>query len=79
MSDVLGEGDILELISSLDPRDLGWVDIRDLAAAINFHLRNFPEFLVRLETVIDQVVTDEIVDRIEDEANLTFADASKFQ
>jgi len=44
MSDVLGEGDILEMIRSLDPRDFGQIDIRDFAAAVNFHLVDFLEF-----------------------------------
>ena len=78
MADVLGEGDILELLASLDAQDTGFIDIRTLAMAINQHISE-PEFQVRLETVIDEVVIGEIVERIEDEANLTFADPSKFE
>lgn len=60
MSDVLGEGDILALITSLDPDDRGYVDIRVLADEINFFVKE-PELKVRLETIIDQVVIDDIV------------------
>lgn len=54
------------------------MDIRELAIAINQHVSE-PQYYVKLETVIDEVVIGDIVERIEDEANLTFTDPTKFE
>lgn len=77
LPELFGDGDILEIVEFFDQRNTGYVDIKKLADDINSYIEVL-DCKVKLITMIDEVVTENIVEQILDEVNVTFADNKHF-
>jgi hypothetical protein len=63
---ILGKGDILDLIRFFDPQNSGYIDIHDVANAINMVVeRQNPDLCLKLTSevaaLVDEVICDEII------------------
>ena len=59
--ELLGEGDIMDLIHYFDPKGSGEIDILRVTAEINERITD-QDYLIKLESKIDEVVEGNIFD-----------------